>query len=44
VIVLDDSQQILLIENPNAVKGQERHRVLLTGDIDGIHALSMRII
>jgi hypothetical protein len=46
VIVLDDSHQVLPIANPIAVKGQEGHRVLLTGDIDekGIHVLSLRII
>jgi|HubBroStandDraft_6_1064221.scaffolds.fasta_scaffold39724_4 hypothetical protein len=46
VIVLDDTHQVLTIENPNAVKGQEGHRVLITGDIDekGIHVLSVRII
>ena len=46
VIVVDDTHQVLRIANPNAVKGQEGHRVLLTGNIDdnGIHVLSLRII
>jgi hypothetical protein len=46
VIVLDDTHLVLTIANPNAVKGQEGHRVLITGDVDekGIHVLSVRII
>jgi hypothetical protein len=46
VIVVDDTHEVLTIENPNAVKGHEGHRVLITGDIDknGIHVYSVRII
>jgi hypothetical protein len=46
VIVVDDTQQVLTIENPNAVKGHEGHRVLITGDIheNSIHVYSVRII
>ena len=46
VIVVDDTKQLLIIDNPGAVKGHEGHRVLLTGDIrDGrLHVYSLRII
>lgn len=46
VIVLDDTHQPLTIDNPNTVKGQEDHRVLVTGDINAgtIHVYSVRII
>jgi len=46
VIVLDNTHQVLIIENPSAVKGHEGHRVLLTGDITAgtIHVYSLRII
>jgi hypothetical protein len=46
VIVLDDSHDVLAIENPEAVKGHEGHRVLLTGEAgaNGFHVYSLRII
>lgn len=46
VIVLDHTHQVLTIDNPDAVKGHEGHRVLLTGDISAgaIHVYSLRII
>jgi hypothetical protein len=46
VVVVDDSQQVLIIDNPDAVKGHEGHRVLLTGEIINgkIHVYSLRII
>src|ERR1700687_2551256 len=34
VIVVDITQQILTIDNPDVVKGHECHHVLLTGDIN----------
>jgi hypothetical protein len=46
VIIVDDTHRVLTIENPDAVKGHEGHRVLLTGDINAgtIHVYSLRII
>jgi hypothetical protein len=46
VIVVDDTHQVMTIENPSAVKGHEGHRVLITGDVSdkGIHVYSLRII
>jgi len=48
VIVVDTTQQILTIDNPDAVKGHECHHVLLTGDINThtsvIHIYSLRIL
>jgi hypothetical protein len=46
VIIVDDTHQVLTIDNPDAVKGHEGHRVLLTGDINAgiIHVYSLRII
>jgi hypothetical protein len=46
VIVVDDTKQLLIIDNPGAVKGHEGHRVLLTGDISNgrLHVYSLRII
>ena len=48
VIVVDGTQQILTIDNPDVVKGHECHHVLLTGDINihtsVIHIYSLRIL
>jgi len=48
VIVVDVTQQILTIDNPDVVKGHECHHVLLTGDINThtsvIHIYSLRIL
>jgi len=46
VIVVDDTHQVLAIENPNAVSGHEGHRVLLTGEMNNgkLHVYSLRII
>jgi hypothetical protein len=46
VIVLDDTHQVLTIDNPDSVRGHEGHRVLLTGDITAgkLHVYSLRII
>jgi hypothetical protein len=48
VIVVDGSQQLLTIDNPDLVKGHECHHVLVTGDVNihtnTIHVYSLRII
>ncbi len=48
VIVVDGTQQMLTIDNPDAVKGHECHHVLVTGEINiktnAIHVYSLRII
>lgn len=46
VIVVDNTRTVLIIDNPDSVKGHEGHRVLLTGDITAgtIHVYSLRII
>ena len=48
VIVVDGTQQMLIIDNPDAVKGHECHHVLVTGDINKqtttIHVFSLRLI
>ena len=46
VIVVDNTQQLLTIDNPDMVRGHEGHRVLLTGDLRGamLHVYSLRII
>ena len=48
VIVVDQSQAILTIDNPDVVKGHECHHVLVTGDINThtnvIHIYSLRIL
>jgi hypothetical protein len=48
VIVVDVTQQILTIDNPDVVKGHECHHVLLTGDINihtsVIHIYSVRTL
>jgi hypothetical protein len=48
VVVVDGTQQMLVIDNPDVVKGHECHHVLLTGDINKqtstIHVFSLRLI
>jgi hypothetical protein len=46
VIVVDDTHQAVTIENPEAVRGHEGHRVLITGRVEekGFHVYSVRII
>lgn len=48
VVVVDGTQQMLIIDNPDLVKGHECHHVLLTGDINKqtstIHVFSLRLI
>jgi hypothetical protein len=48
VIVVDGTQQLLAIENPEVVKGHECNHVLVTGDVNtqasSIRIYSLRII
>ena len=47
-IVVDGTQQLLTIDNPDMVKGHECHHVLVTGSVDRqastVHIYSLRII
>ncbi len=48
VIVVDQTQAILTIDNPEVVKGYECHHILITGDVNihtsVIHIYSVRIL
>jgi hypothetical protein len=48
VIVVDQTQAILTIDNPEIVKGYECHHILVTGDVNihtsVIHIYSVRIL
>jgi hypothetical protein len=46
VVVTDKDQKVLVVENPEAVKGHEAHHVSVTGKIDGdkIHVESVKML
>jgi len=46
VVVTDSDQQVLMIENPDAIKGHEGHHVAVTGHVDGdkIHVDSLKML
>ena len=46
VIVTDKDQQVLLVENPEALKGHEGHHIAVTGHVtkDSIHVESAKMI
>jgi len=46
VIVTDGDQKVLVIDNPDAIKGHEGHHVAITGKVtgDSIHVDSMKMM
>lgn len=46
VIVTDKDQKVLMVENPDALKGHEGHHVAATGHISGdsIHVESVKMV
>ena len=46
VIVTDDDQKVLMVENPEALKGHEGHHIAATGHVDGdkIHVESAKML
>jgi len=46
VVVTDTDQQVLKVDNPEALKGHEGHHVAVTGHIDGdkIHVDSLKML
>ena len=46
VIVTDKDQKVLMVENPDALKGHEGHHIAATGPIkgDSIHVDSMKML
>src|SRR5215470_18517912 len=46
VVVTDAGQQILTVDNPDAVKGHEGHHVAVTGHVkgDSIHVESVKML
>lgn len=46
VIVTDKDQKILMVENPDALKGHEGHHIAATGSVkgDSIHVDSMKML
>ena len=46
VVVTDGDQKILVVDNPDALKGHEGHHVAVTGHVDGdkIHVDSMKML
>jgi hypothetical protein len=46
VIVTDDSQKVLTVSNPDALKGHEGHHVAVTGEVQGdsIHIDSVKML
>ena len=46
VVVTDTDQQVLKVDNPEALKGHEGHHVAVTGHIDGdkIHVESLKML
>jgi sugar/nucleoside kinase (ribokinase family) len=46
VIVTDGDQKVLMIDNPDALKGHEGHHVAVTGTVSGdsVHVSSVKMI
>lgn len=46
VIVTDKDQKILMVDNPDALKGHEGHHIAATGSVNGdsIHVDSMKML
>lgn len=46
VIVTDKDQKVLMVENPNALKGHEGHHIAVTGHVmgDNIHVESAKML
>jgi hypothetical protein len=46
VIVTDKDQKILMVDNPDALKGHEGHHIAATGEVkgDSIHVDSMKML
>lgn len=46
VVVTDKDQKVLMVDNPDALKGHEGHHVAVTGHIDGdkIHVDSLKML
>jgi hypothetical protein len=46
VVVTDGDQKILMVDNPDALKGHEGHHVAVTGSVkgDSIHVDSMKML
>ena len=46
VVVTDGDQKILMVDNPNALKGHEGHHVAVTGTVkgDSIHVDSAKML
>ena len=46
VIVTDKDQKILMVENPDALKGHEGHHISASGTVkgDSIHVDSMKML
>lgn len=46
VVVTDGDQKVLMVDNPEALKGHEGHHVAVTGHIDGdkIHVDSLKML
>jgi len=46
VIVTDKDQKVLMVDNPDALKGHEGHHIAVTGSVkgDSIHVDSMKML
>ena len=46
VIVTDGDQKVLMVDNPDALKGHEGHHIAATGEVkaDSIHVDSMKML
>ena len=46
VVVTDGDQKILMVENPDALKGHEGHHVAVSGHVSGdnIHVMSVKML
>jgi len=46
VVVTDGDQKVLVVTNPEALKGHEGHHIAVTGHIDGdsIHVMSAKML
>jgi hypothetical protein len=46
VVVTDGDQKVLMVDNPDALKGHEGHHVAVTGHVDGdkIHVESAKML
>jgi len=46
VVVTDGDQKVLMVDNPDALKGHEGHHVTVTGDVKGdtIHVQSAKMM